>query len=275
MTSASPFEVRAATSAPREHVAFGDRLIRRSHTPSTATICIGTMLSEYSSYFAHRRVSAETYSQYLLPVYLESRLPQSKDARILDFGCGFGQFVRELRKRDYPNAVGYDIEPTAVEACRAEDIPIVDGTRFGLADLPQEYDLILASHVLEHIPKEQVVAMPCNLRRLLKPTGMLLICVPNAQANTGCYWAYEDFTHYTAYTSGSLYYVLSKAGFSKIEFIDVDCTEGMRLVKRTIKRLLLSVYKANYRLWNKVTSSATHSESPNIFSYEVKAIAYV
>ena len=46
----------------------------------------------------------------------------------------------------------------------------------------------------------------------------------------------------------------------------------MRPGRRWLKRRLLSVYKANYRFWNRVTSSATHPPSPDIFSYEIKAL---
>lgn len=211
--------------------------------------------------------------RYSLPAYVSRRLPEAKDAHILDFGCGFGQFVREMKVRGYTKVVGYDIEPAAIEFCRNQNLPIIDGNQFGLTDDLERYDLIFSSHVIEHIPKDNVIETLDKLRRLLKPSGALLICAPNAQSNTGCYWAYEDFTHYTAYTAGSLYYVLSKAGYSDIEFIDVDCTEGMAPAKRLIKRALLSVYKANYQFWNRVTTSATHAPSPDIFSYEVKAFA--
>jgi 2-polyprenyl-3-methyl-5-hydroxy-6-metoxy-1,4-benzoquinol methylase len=228
--------------------------------------------SEYVSYFKHRRVSADSYAQYTLPAYVERRLPKDKGSRILDFGCGFGQFVSALTSRGYREVVGYDIEPTAIDHCTSRGVPVIDGNKTELASLAS-YDFIFSSHVIEHIPKTDVIAALCTLRALLSSDGTMLICVPNAQANTGCYWAYEDFTHHTAYTSGSLYYVLSKAGFSHIEFFDIDCTEGMRPGRRWLKRRLLSVYKANYRFWNRVTSSATHPPSPDIFSYEIKALA--
>jgi hypothetical protein len=98
------------------------------------------------------------------------------------------------------------------------------------------------------------------------------VYVPNAQSNTGSYWA-EDFTHHTLFTSGSLYCVLSKAGFAQVEFIDADCTAGMRPRRRWLKRRLLTIHTANYRSWNRVTFSATHPPSPEIFSYEIKAVA--
>lgn len=225
------------------------------------------------SYFKHRQVSGDAYAHYRLPVYLARRLPPNQNAQVLDFGCGFGQTVRELRRLGYANAVGFDIEPAAIDFCVANSIPVISQHQLDAKQHAGQFDLIFCSHVLEHIAKDQVIATLTKLRALLRPQGMLMVCVPNAQSNTGCYWAYEDFTHHTTYTSGSVYYVLSKAGYADIAFIDTDCTEGMGPVRRSIKRLLLAAYRANYRFWNKVTSSATHAPSPQIFSYELKAIA--
>ncbi len=231
------------------------------------------MSTDDAHYFRYRQVCANAYEHYLLPFYLARRLPENKDACILDFGCGFGQFVRALAQRGYEKAVGYDIEPSAIAFCRDQGVPVIDGMHMPLDELPDQYDFIYSSHVIEHIPKDAVIDILRSLRQRLKAGGTLLVCVPNAQSNTGCYWAYEDFTHYTAYTSGSLYYVLSKAGFHTIAFVDTDCTEGMSVMRRTIKRALLSIYRAKYRFWNRVTNSATHVPSPDIFSYEIKATA--
>ncbi len=52
--------------------------------------------------------------------------------------------------------------------------------------------------------------------------------MPNAQSHTGCYWAYEDFTHNTLFTAGSLLYVLKMAGFAHIEIIDKDALVGVK-----------------------------------------------
>ncbi len=101
-----------------------------------------------------------------------------------------------------------------------------------------------------------------------------MVAVPNAQANTGAYWAYEDWTHTTIFTTGSLYYVLKAAGFNNIEFLDIDCSMGSPLIKKIIRKALLKLYKLNLSFWNKVTCSSFHKTSPQVFSYEIKAKAY-
>jgi hypothetical protein len=97
--------------------------------------------------------------------------------------------------------------------------------------------------------------------------------VPNAQSNTGAYWAYEDFTHHTLFTTGSIYYVLKSAGFDSIEFLDPQGTSNSGFAIKIIKRLFLKVYKLKKLFWNKVTSSSYHEPSPEIFTYELKVLA--
>lgn len=121
-----------------------------------------------------------------------------------------------------------------------------------------KFDYIIMSHVLEHIPKNEIINLLISIRKLLKYNGHLIVMVPNAQSNTGCYWAYEDFTHNLLFTSGSLYYVLRAAGFSNIDFLDIDCLSDSTGIKRYLKKWLLALYRFNYHFWNKVTSSSFH-----------------
>ncbi|WP_207935423.1 hypothetical protein, partial [Helicobacter cinaedi] len=71
-------------------------------------------------------------------------------------------------------------------------------------------------------------------------------------------------------------YVLKMAGFAHIEIIDKDALVGVKGggVKRIIRKIFLKLYKLNFAFWNRITNSAFHAPSPQIFSYEIKALAY-
>lgn len=130
------------------------------------------------------------------------------------------------------------------------------------------------THVLEHIKKDDIIDTLSLIKgKLLKKGSLIFISVPNAQSNTGCYWAYEDFTHTTLFTAGSLLYALRSAGFSKIEIIDPYGIEKFNSIVRVLKFILLQVYILNKEFWNKVTSSSYHKQSPKVFSFEIKAVA--
>ena len=230
-----------------------------------------------TSYFELRNVSPEFHAKYTVPTWLLRQLPRVEDnPRILDFGCGLGQLIRALKPLGYPRVEGADIEPAAIASCRQNgytvhdlrsDVEFYDSNR-------GQFDLIITQHVLEHIPKSEVVAVIRKLRDMLSPKGALIVTVPNAQAFTGAYWAYEDFTHETLYTSGSIYHVLRAAGFANIRFVDVDCADG-GFLKSIVRRTSWKLYSGYYRLMCKLLASPTHGPSPNIFSFEIKVVARI
>jgi SAM-dependent methyltransferase len=228
---------------------------------------------DYGSYFVYRNVDPTDYRDYKLPAYLNAALGQDLNVRILDFGGGFGQMSNALREAGYKNVELLDISPPALAHSRSIGLTCYDGNEPGFYEGHQKsYDFVILSHVVEHFPKDEAIEVLAKIREVLKPGGAVVVMVPNAQSSTGAYWAFEDFTHYTMYTSGSLYYVLRAAGFTEVVFLDPDCLEGSAWHKKFFRKILLKVYRMNYIFWNKVTGSSTHIASPLIFSYEVKAL---
>jgi SAM-dependent methyltransferase len=227
---------------------------------------------EFDTYFDYRQVDPASFDRYVLPEYLVKAIGPSKTPHILDFGCGFGQLSLALHKAGY-EVEGLDISPPAIAHCRSVGLTCHDGRDESFIPSHEGlYDLVVMSHVVEHFPKDKIIPLLSRIKTLLKPDGGVIVMVPNAQSNTGAYWAYEDFTHYTMFTSGSLYYVLRAAGFKEVVFLDPDCLEGSAWHKKIFRKILLKLYRANYIFWNKVTGSSTHIASPLIFSYEVKAL---
>lgn len=226
------------------------------------------------TYFSLRNIAAQDTESLILPAYMAPLLPPPS-SKILDFGCGFGQVLKSLHAKGYSNSSGADINSEAIEHLRLKGIAVHDmAEEFDFFERNEkQFDFIIMSHVLEHIKKTEIVSMLKNIRSLLSKNGQLLIMVPNAQSNTGAYWAYEDFTHETIFTSGSLIYVLRAAGFKHVNFIDEDCTAGLSAYRAFLKKILLQLYKANKFFWNKVTSSSFHAPSPQIYTYEIKALA--
>jgi len=228
-----------------------------------------------SKYFEARQVKPEDYLDYTLPYWLKKRLPSNKDELILDFGCGFGQTLIELKKIGYKNVFGCDIDDHALNYCRSKGLNVekVDSINSFVEKYKGKFDMVLMFHVLEHFPKSEIIPTLKAVKELLKEGGVLIITVPNAQSNTGAYWAYEDFTHEYLFTSGSIYYVLTMAGFRQIEFIDIDCTEGLPIIIKLIRKFLLKMYTSKVHFYNKITGSSFHKQSPEIYSFEIKVLA--
>ena len=225
-----------------------------------------------ATYFEARQVQGSIDTP-ALPPWFDQFLPRDFNSSILDVGCGLGGMLRALKDRGYKNVHGIDNDEGAIRFCVDQNLMV---HRYDISKLLHDdfdkFDFIIINHVLEHMPKNLIINILSELRLMLRESGLIYIGVPNAQSNVGSYWMYEDFTHETIFTSGSLYYVVRKAGFNVIEFLDVDCTAGTGYFTRFARRFLLRLYGFNKQFWNKVTRSIYHGPSPIIFSWEIKAL---
>jgi len=231
---------------------------------------------QINEYFKLRGVNSDKMEATTIAQSLLHVLPSAKDSRILDIGCGFGNLLIALKNYGYTNVKGIDISSEVIEFGNSIElnVEIISDLIDYSINCKDKFDFIIISHVLEHIEKDVIIDTLLHIREyLLDDGGALLIMVPNAQSNTGCYWAYEDFTHTTLFTSGSLSYVLQAAGFSDLTFLDPHGLEGLKPMLRLLKYFLLRLYVARNNFWNRVTSSSYHRPSPQIFTYELKLLA--
>jgi len=105
-------------------------------------------------------------------------------ARVLDFGCGPGRVITALQPR-HPNAVfhGSDIDPEAIawdQANLAHAAAFaVNGHAPPLPYSDAEFDFIYSISIFTHLPEDHQFAWLADLRRVLKPGGLLLTTTMN------------------------------------------------------------------------------------------------
>ena len=98
---------------------------------------------------------------------------QPLKGRILDIGAGTGDFLLECKNQNW-DILG--IEPND----KAKGIAVGKGIKFGdtIERLESNsFDVITMWHVLEHVP--DVEHQVAELKRLLKPSGTIILAVPN------------------------------------------------------------------------------------------------
>jgi SAM-dependent methyltransferase len=139
--------------------------------------------------------------------------PNGKRIKILEIGCSGGPLLKLLVSRGYSRVVGIDNSKEAIQLCKErgfKDVFLMDGVspRFD----HEEFDLIIASDVLEHIQDDQKAVK--EWRRILKTEGVIICFVPAFRA----LWSKhdEDNEHCRRYTKKDLKDMFTKNGFKII-----------------------------------------------------------
>ena len=167
---------------------------------------------DYISHTDNKRSLFEKAYHFVKNIALKNKLnlinlEQSQKGRILDIGAGTGDFLLTA-KNDGWETVG--VEPSE----RAKNIAIQKGISFvNEIDALENnsFDVITMWHVLEHVPNLELQIQ--ELKRLLKPTGTLIVAVPNFKSYDAKYynefWAAYDvpihFWHFSKKAIQSLF----------------------------------------------------------------------
>lgn len=143
--------------------------------------------------------------------------PPSREAkRLLDIGCGNGNFLRNARRGGFSVEGTEYSETSARRASPAGDLRIHVGDSATLPLAPGHYRAVTLWHVLEHLPEP--LATLQNAHRALATDGCLFVSLPNAESwqarFAGPVWFHRDPPrHLWHFGTKSLRRILSRAGF--------------------------------------------------------------
>jgi SAM-dependent methyltransferase len=108
---------------------------------------------------------------------LDAELPDWRNKEILDAGCGTGAILQRLGNAE--KNVGIDLAGEAISICRRRGLSNVrQGDICALPFADASFDAVICSSVLYHEWVGDVAAAVREMRRVLRPGGLLLINVP-------------------------------------------------------------------------------------------------
>ena len=107
---------------------------------------------------------------------LVRRLPEG--ARVLDAGCGAGVPVTRILSQHF-RVVGVDFSEEQVRRARelvpGAELVCADMTRLGFAEA--SFDAICSYYAIIHVPRDKHWPLLLDFCRLLKPSGLALLCM--------------------------------------------------------------------------------------------------
>lgn len=169
---------------------------------------------DYISHTDNKRSLFEKAYHFVKNIALQNKLnlinsQQSQKGKILDIGAGTGDFLLTA-KNDGWETIGVEPSDRAKSIAKQKGISFVEETSVLESN---SLDVITMWHVLEHVPNLENQIK--ELKRLLKPTGTLIVAVPNFKSfdakHYEAFWAaYDVPIHFWHFSKKSIQLLFEK-----------------------------------------------------------------
>ena len=183
--------------------------------------------SEYFNYLKTRSKLALFYRNY----FLYPKLCLYLKGRVLDVGCGIGDFVK-FRK----NTIGIDINTEMVEYCKMANLNVKEMEPNVIPFPDKSFEGVVLDNVLEHIKNPQDLIL--EIKRVLKEKNTLIVGVPGISG----YKADDD--HKVFYTKENLIKLFKENGFREIKTFGAPI--NFHLLSSYVRQYCIySIFKSN------------------------------
>lgn len=201
---------------------------------------------ENSNYISHtdsKRGLFEKAYHFVKGIALKNKLAlinthQSQKGKLLDIGAGTGDFLITAKNSGW-EITGIEPSESAKALAIKKGVSFVDST----SDLEeQQFDCITMWHVLEHVPDLDFQIK--ELKRLLKPSGTLIVAVPNFKSYDAFY--YQQF--WAAYDVPIHFWHFSKHAIQKL--FEKECMHLIEVLPMKFDSFYVSLLSEKYKTGN-------------------------
>lgn len=105
-----------------------------------------------------------------------------RDVSVLDVGCANGLLLLKMKDAGFQNVKGCDPFITS-SLCYDNGVRV---EKQELTDVVDDFDVVMANHVLEHVPNQREFLM--QIFEHLKPSGKVFIRIPTCSS-----WAFDNY----------------------------------------------------------------------------------
>jgi 2-polyprenyl-3-methyl-5-hydroxy-6-metoxy-1,4-benzoquinol methylase len=169
-------------------------------------------------------------------MFIDRKVPGT----LLDVGCGDGRFLSLMASRGW-RVAGVDFDAQAVAYARElRKLDVQVGTAASHLDSGRKYDVVTASHVIEHVPEPGTFLRQC--RQLLNRGGQIVLRTPNPQSfghrRYGKAWrGLEPPRHLQLFTLPALTACAHQAGLQVVSgFTTIAEAEAILIVSHFLRK---------------------------------------
>lgn len=201
-------------------------------------------------------------------------LPQDRDARVVEIGCGAGRFAAFLASKGYRNYLGLDIDPEAVRELKAAtglDAFVVQSVEDYLRQQTEPMDLVVFQQSIYYWEIEALQRLLRLISERLSSRGVLLIEVFNGALLTSAYIRAKDPRITLTLTEHSLRRELERLGYEVLAIAPVRLCAArspLGLVWRAANRAWGILLRALYLI-----ERGVDVENPRLLSKNILAVA--
>lgn len=152
------------------------------------------------------------YTKYPLELckYLFGRFEMAKRDKLLDVGCGRGDFIGGFKDLGL-EVFGIDREKGNSEMLEDIEVKLIDIENSSFPFSDETFDFVFSKSVIEHLWSPDNFIR--ETYRVLKPGGKIIIMTPDWQSQKKIF--YDDYTHVHPYTATSSRRLLETYGFKE------------------------------------------------------------
>lgn len=190
-----------------------------------------------------------TYPQKLAS-YLFKRFKIKNGDRLLDIGCGRGEFLKGFIAC---GVSGYAVDQSSAahKYCPEAELRNADVENEGIPYPDNFFDVVYSKSVIEHFHYPE--KMMAEMYRVLKPGGVAITLCPSWEHNYRIY--FEDYSHRTPFMLSSLRDIQVIHGFDNVEvefFYQLPSTwGGGKLLAKAIADLTRYIVPTMFKRYSK------------------------
>ena len=165
----------------------------------------------------------KVYMPYIKDI--SDRAINRDDIKILDVGCGRGEWLELLKESGFKNIKGIDLNRVMVSISQSQnqDVECIDVLEYLKTQSDETLTIITGFHIIEHLPFETLMALFRESFRVLKKGGMIIYETPNPRnILVGASDFYLDPTHINPIHPSTLKFLVIQTGFIQVQSLILD-----------------------------------------------------